>query len=1044
MPARQKHKFRAALINGVVLLVGLSVCLLACSCQISKEDQTAKAITDSFAGRHRCSLDSSRKIMLAKDGKSRAEIVVGTNPCQVVTFAAQELKTFLDQATGADFKIVNQRSENMPAIFLGDCELAKKLNMDIAGLPRDAFVIKSSGQDIVIAGRDDQSKDPIKGTYLWGILYERGTLFGVYDFLERFAGTRFFFPGKYGTVVPKTKTLGVPQMNIYEEPDCLTRRISLHSDKEARFFWYEEQSPEDLSWTITSMNLRCRMQTLFIPNDHGLAARGVIKRWGKSHPEYFALRADGTRSTDISETHCGHLCFSNEGLRKELFEDAKSYLTGEDAKVRGVYLGKSDKFGWHPGSHFPGYFDLGPQDALSAGNWCHCDKCWPYWKNNRQADFIWGMVADIANRLKKENIPGFVTCSAYSSYMDIPNITLPDNIYVSLCVTGPWAETRPELQQAHDRLVIEWSKKCNGRLDLRNYINEYGGSIPKGVPPVSSHLIAQYYQKTVPYINGVYVQANISYALHNQFPNAYFIFKYLWNSKLDINKLQADAMKKLFGPAAKPMNKFFGQLEEIWTKSFAGYIIETPLGPSLAVRSDREVWDTIYTPEVFAEFNALYDEAEKLAADDPDAKMRVVFFREKYLGGMKRFRDAYYALKREMDDLVLDIPPAKTAITLDGKLDDDAWKTSTPVYLVSIDGDDPKVKTAVRVLWSSDTLYLAFDCEEPKMDALKLVERKRDDKDLWQNASVEIFLNPSQDRENYYHFTVDARGVVSDAAVNAKGGFKRDKVNLNWNCDLQAKTTLEKDRWTAEIAIPIKALKPDGVKPGEMWVANFNRSRHILKADKGENQYMSWSPFLKNGFHDPYKFGHIRFADKPEDRSGWILLEGSFEGKISGRMLGPWYLPVKQEEQALIHIDNTTYRDGCQSICIANEKARPDDRIGIAQNLPLLKPDTKYLLTFWIKAENIKQLTKRYVGALLNINWPGRNYNEFWPTGGYSGTFGWTKQGIKFKTPPVPKTDSAKNTAWLNLRLQYASGKVWFDDVRIRKVEEKVGPSVDK
>jgi hypothetical protein len=36
-------------------------------------------------------------------------------------------------------------------------------------------------------------------------------------------------------------------------------------------------------------------------------------------------------------------------------------------------------------------------------------------------------------------------------------------------------------------------------------------------------------------------------------------------------------MSKLFGPAAKPMGKFFERLEEIWTKSFAGNIIETPL-----------------------------------------------------------------------------------------------------------------------------------------------------------------------------------------------------------------------------------------------------------------------------------------------------------------------------------------------------------------------------------------------------------------------------------------------------------------------------------
>ena len=989
-----------------------------------------------LADRHRCSLDSSKMINLAENGEAGAEIVLGVKPCPVVTFAALELKTFLDQATGADFKIVNQRSGKIPAIFLGDSELAKEMNIDVASLPRDAFVIKSSGQDIVIAGRDDKSIDPKTGSFLWGMLYERGTLFGVYDFLERFTGARFFFPGKYGTVVPKTKKLNVPQMNIYEQPDCLTRRISLFSDREGKLFWYEEQSSKDITSTLTLMSLRNRIQTQYVPNSHGLSRRGVIKRWGKTHPEYFALRADGTRSTDSSETHCGHLCFSNEGLRKEIFEDAKSYLTGQDAKIRGVYQGKIDKFGWDISAHFPGYFDLGPQDALGEGNWCHCDKCWPYWKNNRQTDLIWGMVADIANRLKKENISGFVTCSAYADYGAVPNVKLPDNIYVSLCPTGPWGLGTKMGQDDH-QLIVEWSSKSSRHLELRNYMNEYGGGIPKGIPPVSSHLIAEYYEKTVPFINGAYVQTNISYALHNQFPNGYFIYKYLWNSKLDFNELQADSMSKLFGTAAKPMSKFFERLEEIWTKSFAGNIVETPLGPSLAVRSDREVWDTIYTPAVFEEFDALFGEAEKLAGDDTDAKMRVKFFHDKYLGEMKRVRSAYYGIKREIDDLVLDVAPVNAPIIVDGKLDDEAWKACQPVYLVPLGGTASREKTAVRVLWSPETLYVAFDCEEPKMAALKLAERQRDDKDVWQDASVEVFLNPSNDRENYYQFTVNARGAVSDAAVNSKGGFKRENVKLNWNCDLQVKTSLEKERWTAEIAIPVKALSPDGIKLGETWVANFNRSRNILNADKGENQYFSWSPFLKSGFHDLAKFGRIRFSDKAEDRSYWMPLDGSFEGKISGRMLGPWYLPTKAEEKPCISIDSTTYRDGCQSICITNPDAKPDDRPGIGQGLPSLKPDTKYLLTFWVKGENIKKLTEKSSGALVNIIWPGRKYNEFWPVGGYSGTFEWTKQAIEFKTPPDPNKDGEKATAFLNLRLQFASGKVWFDDVRIREISDK-------
>jgi hypothetical protein len=776
------------------------------------------------------------------------------------------------------------------------------------------------------------------------------------------------------------------------------------------------------------------MQTLYVPNDHGLAARGYIKRFGKNHPEYFALRADGTRSANPDEPHPGHLCYSSEGLRREIFLDAKAYLTGERAKTRGVYEGKSDKFGWNISNTAPGYFDIMPQDALGEGNWCHCEKCWPYWKEGRQSELIWGMVSDIAGRLKKEGVAGNVTCSPYACYRALPEFSLPENIYGSLCVTGPWGEAAPEFQAKDEKLVVEWGNKLNKKLELRNYMNDYGGGIPKGVPPVSPHMVAKYWKKTAPLVNGAYTQANISYGLFNQFPNAYVLYKCLWNSRLDADELMADAMLKLFGPAAGPMGKFFSRLEEIWARSFAGFIIETPLGPMLARRTDREVWDTIFTPDVFKEFDALFDEAERLAVNDTDAKMRVEFFREKYFGEMRRVRDAYYNLKREIDDLVMIVPPVPGQVVVDGKLDDPAWKECEPVYLTPADGKDPKVKTAVRALWSADTLYIAFDCEEPRTDAMTLLERKSDDRDLWQNSSVEVFLNPSQDREKYYHFTVDANGVFSDSLVNAKGGFHRSKIDLGWNCGLAVKTVIGRDRWTAEIAIPIKALKPDSVKPEEMWVANFTRSRHLGLAGKDENQYMSWSPFLRgDNFHDIQRFGRIQFEGKADDKSGQQPADGSFEGKISGRMLGAWYLPVDERKRALIHTDGSTYRDGCQSVCLACESAKAEDSLSISQKLPRLKPDTDYLLTFWIKADGVSKSTSKYSGAMVNIIWTGGNYNEFWPLNGYWGTFGWTKQAVRFRTPKSGDTDVKNGEAWLSLRLNNASGKVWFDDVRIRE-----------
>ena len=48
-------------------------------------------------------------------------------------------------------------------------------------------------------------KDGVTGSN-WPWMYdEQGTMYAVYDFLERFAGCRFYFPGELGTILPRTE-----------------------------------------------------------------------------------------------------------------------------------------------------------------------------------------------------------------------------------------------------------------------------------------------------------------------------------------------------------------------------------------------------------------------------------------------------------------------------------------------------------------------------------------------------------------------------------------------------------------------------------------------------------------------------------------------------------------------------------------------------------------------------------------------------------------------------------------------------------------------
>lgn len=76
---------------------------------------------------------------------------------------------------------------------------------DLSSFPDGAFRILRSGDRVFIFGIDTPTADPFKQSAPMAFGYRKGSLYGTYDFLERFAGVRFYFPGEMGTLVAKGK-----------------------------------------------------------------------------------------------------------------------------------------------------------------------------------------------------------------------------------------------------------------------------------------------------------------------------------------------------------------------------------------------------------------------------------------------------------------------------------------------------------------------------------------------------------------------------------------------------------------------------------------------------------------------------------------------------------------------------------------------------------------------------------------------------------------------------------------------------------------------
>jgi len=984
----------------------------------------APALVASAAGRHEVRIDTLDMLTLVERGKANVEIVAPSQS-SVVKFAAEELQKFLQQATGAKIEIVRARTGTIPVIVVGDNAWARDAaGIDVGKLPRGAFRVKRAVDVIYIAGRDEPFLDLKRYMERSIPLFERGTLNGVYDFLERFVGVRFLLPCDEGTVVPKIETLRVPMMDIYEAPDFTARRVSYYSGR----LWGKHSKEAERS-VKNLARLRWRASSNYIPNCHSLIRSGVVQRFCETNPEYFALMPNGKRNNDLSlPGHPGHLCYSSQGLEDEVYKDAVSYLTGQPPFVRKVVNRRGIQT-WDWNAFMPGYFNIMPNDGYGERTFCHCPKCWAFHESDRTSDLIWGFVCRVAKRLQDNGIPGKVTAMVYGPYRAVPDFEIPSNVMVMVATAGPWAEKSPVKAATGMKEVTDWSKKIGAKVWMWNYINDNNqGRVPKGVPPVSTKYIESFYKRVAPHVFGSYTQSSIDYYLF-QCLNYYVIHKLFWNIETDVTALVAEYHEKMFGPAAEPMAEFFARIEELWTTRVLGEFKSTPLGPVTTIPTEREVWEETYTDEVFAEFEALYDRAERLTRNDASALKRVRWFHEHFLGEMLRARQAYKDRSREVDDLVLQVTPLPQgqAIEIDGRLDDAAWQNASSVYLVPWKSDKAVVNTRVAVRWSRTHLYLAFECEEPHIEKLYVSDRQRDDQQTWKDSSIEVFLNPSCDRAICYQLIVSAKGVVADCALRTdKDGVKTN--DWAWDSTALTATKVEAKRWTCEIAIPVSDMAAGELEAGAHWVANFNRGRNITDVPPEENQLYTWSPFLNKGFHDFPRFGRLAFVVKAESSN--MIKNGSFERDTKRQSPADWYGPREPELKRLIQVDTGTFRDGRRSLRITNAK----ERLLVTQYLPDMKPNRKFRLTYFIKTDNVERRpgAKRF-GACVNVQASapdGQNY--FFPVTLHKGTMPWTKQGFTFKTGP---NTGKKHRPYIRLYLYGSEGTVWYDDVRIGEVE---------
>ncbi len=291
-------------------------------------------------------------------------IVIPKNPTMREEFAAEELKKYIKMLCGAALPVTREVCE--PAIYIGspkkNAGTAKFLTQEefekVCPGPEGIY-LQSFGDSLVIAGSDDN--------------FERGTIYAVYELLERFFGcslaafTDPAVPG--GEYIPQCTALDISGIS-YVKPACdlIYRAASVqyadgkgNADKGLNIpflDWLTKNRHNGIKTWMTCYEKLKELGLLVEAERRGLPficghheASGTFlpahgnkyfpEHYYETHPEYFRLQEDGTRYEDTTFWGQWIFCSRNEEMLQELIKNVIEWLR-QNPMVNAIYFPPND------------------------------------------------------------------------------------------------------------------------------------------------------------------------------------------------------------------------------------------------------------------------------------------------------------------------------------------------------------------------------------------------------------------------------------------------------------------------------------------------------------------------------------------------------------------------------------------------------------------------------------------------------------------------------------------------------------------------------
>ena len=466
--------------------------------------------------------DPARLILAQRDEPAAYTIVrpAAASPSQA--YAAEELQTFIVQLTGVTLPVQADDQPLPPqAILLGDTRHTATLlgqPPDWAALGTDGFRLTTRGKHLLILG------SPV-----------RGTLYGVYEVLERFGGCRWY--ASWHSVIPTLDALDVPALDETQVPAFALREP----------YWFDMFNGD-----FAARN-KVNGSAMRLAEKHGGNIRfggGLFvhtfeklcpsEEFFDAHPEYFS-EINGKRVKGQTQ-----LCLTNPDVLKIVTERLLERIR-KDPAAKLFSVSQND---WYNG--------------------CTCAECKAIdEREGSQAGTLITFVNRVAEAVEKEFPDVWIETLAYQYTRTPPKTVRPrHNVVPRLCTIecdfscpldkSPFAQNKKFMEDIKgwsaitDKLFI-WDYVTN----FRNYIAPFPNinALQGNVRVFKANNVVGLFEQ------GAYQ------GRHGEFAElkAWLLAKWLWNPGLPQEELITDFLDGYYGKAAPFVRGYIDTLHTQYT-----------------------------------------------------------------------------------------------------------------------------------------------------------------------------------------------------------------------------------------------------------------------------------------------------------------------------------------------------------------------------------------------------------------------------------------------------------------------------------------------